>query len=169
MSKENIYDLDAIVGKNEDVEVKRATPAIITDDDMDELLVGYKLLPNSEWKTLKHYNHIRYQRKDGTFRKGGYIKNIWMNTDTNKIKMELAGNLNYGARTWTINLQYIEKIWLKIDAVSAPALTDMTEMNEKIEKLEQVCASLTKEIVRMNNEQKRVLTLIKKINDKVGR
>jgi hypothetical protein len=168
MSKENIYDLDAIVGKNSDVEVKRASPTIMTDADINELLVGYTLVPNSEWKSLKHYNHIRYQRKDGSFRNGGYIKNIWLNTDTNKIKIEIATNLSHGAYSWSIGLQNIEKIWRKND-MAAPDQFDASELTDKIEKLEQVCESLTREIVRMNNEQKRVLTLIKKINDKVQR
>jgi hypothetical protein len=162
MTSENIYDLSAIIGKNEDVEVKRQT---ISDGDIDTYLIGYTQVPNSEWKNLKYYDHIRYLRKDGSFRRGGYIKNIWLAPDEGKIRLELSSGTGYGSRSWNLGLQSVEKIWRK-DGAAESATVDLTEINTKIENLEQVCANLTKEIVRMNNEQKRVLTIIKKINDK---
>lgn len=169
MSEENIFDLTAIIGANNDKQIRKNIKNI-TEDDKEDMLIGYQKVPKSEWKDLKYYTHIRYEKNDGSFMKGGFIKNVWKNNDENKIKIELTTNFNsYNAFVWSINLNNIKNIWKRNDNPMTNNNSNLTPLTERVEKLEMICSNIVKEIQNNNNEQKRILNLIAKLNNKISK
>ena len=74
---ENIFDLTAIVGIQKEEEIKKKS-ALITDDEQKALIRDYIEVNKDEWSIIPSNTHIRYLRKDGAFRRGGFIKNSWV-------------------------------------------------------------------------------------------
>ena len=110
MSKgEQIFDLKKLVSNSgNDVEIKTSSNNV---NEQNRLLKGYRQISNVEWVNLKQADHIRYLRKDGNFRKGGYIKDIITKEDE-LIKIDSVNNFSYKAIAWTIYADNIDKISL---------------------------------------------------------
>lgn len=84
---------------------------IYNDDDIKQLLIGYDLIPESEWTKIKSKSHIRYIKSDGSFARGGFVKNHFIRDNINGIYLENSlGANNVG---WAITLNNISKIWKK--------------------------------------------------------
>jgi hypothetical protein len=170
MSKNSskIFDLKLLAGSSSnDIEIKKNTLTEINKEDQNTLLIGYELVDKNEWKNLQQATHIRYLRKDGLFRKGGYIKAIW-NTDNN-IRIDLVTNFNYNAISWSIYSNNVEKIWKKTSENIEHSIinNDLIELKEKIDDLDEITKILKIEIQKIINEQKRLIELIRKINKKI--
>ena len=168
----NIFDLSALALKNEE-EVKKNVAAVITEDEQKKLLMGYEEVPNQKWESLINNIHIRYLRKDGIFRRGGFVKNTWVGLHGNsqgKKCIQLSSNINYNSNKWTICFDDIDKIWQKISMQTNQV--DSTEMqnsvkknNESIDFLLKSVEKLNIDIARLSNEQQRIINLIKKLHN----
>ena len=164
----NIFDLSALAIKNEE-EVKQPA-TIISVDDQKKLLVGYEEIAINKWESIPNNYHIRYLRKDGTFRRGGFVKNSWLGLhgkSEGKKCLQLSANLNYNSNKWTICLDEIEKIWQKIAEIK-----DNSDIKDNIKKNDETLDFLVKsvekiniDIAKLSNEQQRIINLIKKLHN----
>ncbi len=164
--KSNIYDLSKLVNPSQDVEVKTTGPT----DNWDSSLHGYELVLENEWEHIPYGTHIRYLRKDGAFRKGGYIKAIWRQKDSkgiDTIKMDLVNGFGTNNTSWSIYLNNIDKIWKKIDQSMEVSHNDskLFEIKEEVEFLRAENQYIKKELQNLGNEQRKILMLIKKLHN----
>lgn len=91
-----------------------------TDEEQENLLEDFQLLPIEEWSNIKKGDTIRYYSKKDGFRLGGTVmlSNIHIKDDT---YIKLTSERSYGiqkALIWTIPFSSIEKIYIKPDMES---------------------------------------------------
>jgi len=170
---DNIFDLTKTAPVELQHEVVHQSTKI-SAVDQNALLKSYKELPKDKWAELKYSDHIRYLRNDGTFRKGGYFKSSFISTyGKNKDEkcVQLSASIQFNAPTWTICFKDINKIW--INAVSLVSSTgtssndnseERKKNTESIEYLTKSVSQLKVDMLKINNEQKRIINLIKKLH-----
>jgi len=160
MEKSNIFDLTTLVGTHADQEIKHN---IISADEQKKLLMNYTEVPRDKWTTMPLNSHIRYSRKDGNFRKGGFIKNIWASVGDEKTCIQLASNLGYKATQWNIYLDDINIIWKKIDHSEEKPIIIDTKQKDDMEYLLRSVDQLKIDVTKLANEQSRIINVLKKI------
>ena len=179
--KENIFDLTKLVSMENEEELKK-TSTEISSGDQDKLLENYVEVPQEDWDKIPKKTHIRYLRKDGNFRRGGFVRANYVSSygdNKGKKSIQLASNMSYTkAAKWTISLDEIDKIWKKnISDISGSSgnITDtqINDMNntiknntELIEHLTKVVEQLKIDNARISNDQTRLLNLIRKLHPK---
>lgn len=169
----NIFDLTALVGIQNEQEMKKNTN-IITPEEQQKMLKNYSEVESTEWDTIPISTHIRYLRKDGSFRVGGFVKNSWIGlygASKGKKCLQLSSSQDYKSNKWSICLNDIEKIWKK-------NTNDLSEKNsilelknniqsykENIDYLIRTVEQNKIDISKINNEQTRIINLIKKLHN----
>ena len=179
MPNENIFDLTQSINippketyKHDKISIKPA----VSNEEISDTLQGYTEVSSDNWDTMIIGSHIRYLRKDGLFRSGGYIKNTWMSTqgkNKNKLSIQLGSGLSYKSPTWNITLTDIDKIWIRnvensnnIDNSQLDELHKISKNNtESIEYLTKSVSQVKIDIAKLNNEQQRIINLIKKLHN----
>jgi hypothetical protein len=175
---ENIFDLTKLIPIEKEEEIKKSY-SVITESDREKLLAGYTELEESDWCNIAMHSHVRYLRKDGAFRRGGYVKGHWIGTygpKKGKNCIQMINNLSgYKPTTWNVCVADIAKIWIREDAPknidntgininNAHSSSTNNEQSESIEFLTKQMEQLKIDMTRMNNEQKRIINLIKKLH-----
>lgn len=170
----NIFDLTALVGIQNEQEVKKKDNTI-TPEAREKMLQNYSELNNTEWESIPILKHIRYLRKDGAFRMGGIVKNLFIGlygTSKGKKCIQLASSPDYKSTKWTICLNDIEKIWQKnndtgsSDTNLSPEIKNKIQSNnESIEYLLRTVEQNKIDIAKIVNEQTRIINLIKKLHN----
>jgi len=145
---DNIFDLSKrTVNKKESTE--------ITPEDRERLLEGYIEIPYEQWDGIKRGWHIRYERKGGIFRKGGYADIVWKKTDTDGnilryIKMtpifyKRPGG--YRKSSWIVSLDTLDRIWKKASSNGEMAPADQNSLKQEVDILKKEVARLKKDLV----------------------
>jgi hypothetical protein len=166
--KENIYDLSNLNIINNDIEIKKENTKTL---DEKKLLKGYIEVPQNEWDTIVQGLHIRYLRKDGAFRRGGFVKNSWIGASgkyKDKKVLQLGNSMSYKATKWTIVLDDINKIWKNNNNIYTMPNDNKDTINlnkESITYLNNKVDQLIIDIAKINNEQQRLVNLIKKLHN----
>ena len=173
---ENIFDLTKLAKIELDHEVKPKA-AMISSEEQQKLLNEYAEVPREDWIKLTDGDIIRYLRKDGIFRKGGLFKNSWIGTsgrnkDKHCIQMaplisKYNNNGNNNGNTWTICHDDIDKIWKKkrLTLEIPQEGSKMSIMEEKIEFLTRTTEQQKIDLLKLKNEQTRIINLIKKLHN----
>lgn len=168
---ENIFDLSKLVGVRNEEQLKQKNNTI-TIDEQNKLLNGYVEVNTDDWDTIPKNTHVRYLRKDGNFRRGGFIKNMWVDAYSvhkGKKCIQLSASTQYNAAKWVVCHDDLDKIWKRIDSeknISAPVDISGIQTNaESIEYLTKSVEQLKINISRLNNEQTRIINLIKKLHN----
>jgi hypothetical protein len=167
----NIFDLTKLIPIEKEEEIKK-NYAVITEADREKLLTGYIEVEESDWGSIAMNSHVRYLRKDGAFRRGGYVKGHWIGTygpKQGKNCIQMINNLSgYKPTTWNICIADIASIWIREDApknlYNIDSSTTTNEQSESVEFLTNQVGQLKIDMTRMNNEQKRIINLIKKLH-----
>jgi hypothetical protein len=156
---ENIFDLSALVSIEKDIEVKKYSTSEATQSN---LLKQYNEVPQAEWRDITPGTHVRYLRKDGQFRKGGYVKNLWSAASgarKGEMLIQLGNNQSFRAKKWQVFLDDIDKIWAKkYEREGVVADT------ETMDHLKKTVNQLKVDVAKLTNEQQRVVNLIKKLH-----
>jgi hypothetical protein len=185
IKKENIFDLSKLAPIELDHEIQKSS-SIITIDDQVKLLVGFNEMPKSDWGTLKMNDFVRYLRKDGSFRRGGYFKNAWTGTygkNNGKECVQLSSSKSFKGNTWSVCHDDIDKIWKNADTqikgasvnntsnngqesknIDPEILENISKNQESIEYMSKSMEQIKIDILKINNEQKRIINLIKKLH-----
>lgn len=146
----NMFDLEK--RKKNTVTKKEITP-----EEKAKLLENCTEIPYEQWVGIKKKSFVRYERKDGVFRKGGFVHSIWKSTSVGKngnlyMKLYTKG---YG-RPWILNLKEIKKIWTC--PINTKNKTDnTTELKAEIEELK-------KELESVKKEQRNIIAVIKRLH-----
>jgi ribosomal protein S16 len=148
-----MYDLKAI-------KEQQAQSREVSKDhtkDMAKLLQGYREVSRSEWSKIKAGVHIRYMRKDGSFKKGGYV--IAHGTRTVDGKDIRSIGLAFTPRSmfvkFQINLDTIERIWAEKKEIGQPTKTveeRLKEVEAEVARLRIYCDKLLKALNIMDSK-----------------
>jgi len=171
----NMFDLSSIIGIQNEQEIKQAS-TIVSADEQKKLLQDYEEVDVNKWNDIQPPAHIRYLRKDGAFRRGGFVKNVWVgiygNTKGKKC-IQLSSSIHYKSTKWTVCFEDIDKIWIKKEVfsggndekniISPEVHNTIQSSKESIEYLTRTVDQLKIEIAKINNEQTRMVNLIKKL------
>lgn len=157
--EENIFDLRKVGKKHNDASFEVSSKE--KEVDMEKLLKNYKEVEQSQWHNLPRGTHIRYLRKDGQFKPGGYIFSIDVKVENEKqqIYLALAWSKNARFAKFAINLDTIERIWQSTNPiVNLPSQTSETTIDtlvsqvktiqDNLQRLTKIVASLEKKIGR---------------------
>lgn len=132
-----------------------STKKNITDDEKKELLVGYSIVSVDMWDKIPYKSHIRYVKKDGSFVRGGFVKNHWV-TGEGANMIQLENNLNRKApqyKTWAFALDDVQHIYKKFDKTNA------IEVNVLHKKIERQRITINTLIDAVNSLERRVKAL----------
>ena len=169
-SSTNIFDLSQLASVELQHQVKK-TSGKIQLDEQNRLLQNYTELQPDKWNILTKGDHIRYLRKDGSFRRGGFFTNSWIGNYgnmTGKQCIELSSSIGYNTKKWTICTESIDKIWLsnKSTSMETKSTHNVDDLHDQIELLNRTTEQLKIDIVNMGNEQKRIINALKQIYTK---
>jgi hypothetical protein len=164
---------------------------VYTDDEIAKLLVGYTQISKESWPLLKKNDHIRYRRTNGLFRRGGFIVNQWISIQDSKPStrmIQLISNPFIGIsaknKPWNIAYDDVSTIWQKNKIEPKPQSNSDSEADseseptEKTPKPKQAIGSseidldhiyqqldaFRVETMRLANEQKNIIELIKRLH-----
>ncbi len=180
--KENIFDLTQLINKKSDQEIEVDNTADLGPETGAEWLKEYEMIEKTEWEKIPKRTYVRYQKKDGTIPKGGFVNNIWRKKDNGQdiLKIDLVNNFSQNNVLWSIYTNAISKIWKKIDSFSTSVTSQevsqqravssyqIDEIKEDIAYCKKSIEQIIKEIQKINNEHYRIVSLIKKLNDKIS-
>lgn len=167
----NIFDLHAIAPAVKEIETSTKS-SVVTSEDQTKLLADYIEVPRETWSSLPNKIHIRYLRKDGNFRRGGFIKNIWSSVKNGTSGAEffqLSPSLSYSSKSWKVPFSSIDKVWKTKKYNNGSENIEKFNKNldnntEQIEYLKKTVEQMKIDIAKMSNEQSRVINLIKKLH-----
>jgi hypothetical protein len=150
MTSDNPFDLTKLISTNKLIEKQKYKPDVYTTEEQKEMLKNYIKVPNEKWLELPIGTNIRYIRKDGEMRKGGYIQYIDPNGDFMSIS---AINVSNG-KHWRLPLNGVAEIWKFTFNKVTPFSNDTQEM---LLSLKEEIRQLKIEIQRVMNQQKRII------------
>lgn len=165
---ENIFDLHAIIPETKEIETSTKS-TLITEQDRAGLLANYEEVPREQWTDLPIKIHIRYLRKDGTFRRGGFVKNIWASVNKAGTEVfQMSSSLSYNSKTWRVPFSSISKVWKSkkfnktadVEKIAKSTTTNTEQIEYLTKSVEQLRIDLTK----LSNEQARIVKLIRKLH-----
>ena len=170
MPKKNIFDLtNRYFEKRTSIndEDKSYRPYEITEDAFKKMIVGYTLTNMAEWENIPKKSHIRYQKKNGQFMTGGFLHKAWeKQVNGRQVKTIILINRAFGDthtagnKWWLISEDSVNKLWVKKAVNTQGAEMQGTSVSgvsqEDFDKL-------SAEVVRLRNEQMRMLNFIKKL------
>jgi hypothetical protein len=181
-SNSNPFDLTQFVSGGKLTEKSKYKPEIYTATEWRDMLQGYEKVSPGEWAQISVGTHIRYVRKDGEMRKGGFIKYA----DPNGKFLSISSadtNVNSNAPHWKLPLDGVAEIWKIMDGAhvrststtsthtathssAGPPATHSsangpTSIQESINRINNEIEQLKGEIQRVLNQQKRIIKSIR--------
>ena len=169
MSKDNIFDLTKMIPSSQ-VPKTFVSSKTYSTDEKKNLLNGYMEVPQTKWSMLEKGDHIRYERLDGKFRRGGYVSANYIDSNTGERKIRLIWNHSLPAHpssnaTWVLKTNDIKTIWKKTKGPGASMelkliMDRVTSLETKHEDLQNSISKLNKDIynivawIKQNNKKK---------------
>jgi hypothetical protein len=147
-------------------------PTHYTDEEQEKLLTGYDLVPEAAWMLLRPKTHVRYETKRGDFRRGGFVHNVKVKGKP-MIFLETGFDPKVpGYRKWPVTLEDVEKLWKKrtledVKIAEAQSSSASPELMHRIDVLEQSQRSLDIQVTQLQDENKKLLRILGKLNDKI--
>lgn len=105
-----------------------------TEEKKAEALVGYKELSEEEWSKLPVRAHVRYLRKDGSWKPGGYVRNHFTKDGQSGMYLENKFDSKAaGYASWPIMQLDIKKIWVRAPIVEEDEITKIKQYCKALE------------------------------------
>jgi hypothetical protein len=169
----NPFDLTTMISKDVKMSaepfVYHAGDESLSDSQISDLLKNYDEVNKANWGELPANIHVRYTKKDGSFKRGGYVVNQYISNkeETKGAKMlRLKSNMTSNAKEWTINLEGIAKLYQnKLFKAKISPDTAIGGIKQTTDGLQNQVEQLSIEVSRLSNEQKRIIALIKKLHN----
>lgn len=168
-----MFDLKSLVKGG----IKPQTPyvhvysaGVNSDSEKATLLENYVEVDESEWDKIPVNTHIRYENKDGEFKRGGFISNHYVSNkdETKGHKMiRLRSTSTKGGKEWSIDVTTkTSRVWKTGKYKHKPAVADVAgDLVKKTDSLAAQLEQLRIELAHLSNEQKRTIALIKKLHN----
>jgi hypothetical protein len=160
---ENPFDLTKLVVAGGLVEKHKYKPDTYTPEEKKDMLNGFVRVPREKWLQLEIGAHIRYERKTGDMRKGGYVQYI---DPKGEYIMVSVSNVGYQSRGWKLPLVGVSEIWRERATASVPTSnvvpTIIDDKDKHIAALEEDIRKLKIEIQRVMDQQKRIIISVGK-------
>lgn len=143
--------------------LKKYPSTAYTNEQIKELLVGYIEVRKDKWSDIPVGSHIRYVKKDGTFVRGGFVTNHWLNKEGKQF-IHIANNLkknspNYA--TWPMAHESVARLFKKPDAKTGIELDVVrgktAEIISQINKLVNVVKEQGRRLDKQELEIQRIL------------
>ncbi len=163
MGAVNDFDLTKMVAGRVTEKHKRKPP-IITSSEKARLLQGYSKVAPDKWMKLPIGSHIRYMRKDGEMRKGGYIRLI---TD-GAIFLSNMPDIGVSNGTgWAVRPAMVSEIWV----LGKPAFSSsaMIDADERLTSIEDDIAQIKTDLQNITNQQKRIVEWLSKLKNSISK
>jgi hypothetical protein len=167
MANDNPYDLTKLVTMGGLIEKHKYKPEVFTGEEQKEMLRGFERVPKESWTMLAVGTFIRYIRKDGEMRKGGYIRYIDPAGEFMSVSLTPPAQQS---KTWRLPLSGVAQIWRSLGPVvdgvvmqtqvrtrqPQPAAMS-TDLADTVAALKEDIRQLKIEIQRVMNQQKRII------------
>jgi len=162
--KKNIFDLHALANEVKEIEVSKSN--VIGPGEQEKLLENYAEVPKDKWEKIPVGSHVRYLRKDGGFRSGGFIQSMWSKImGDQQMSYFQLGKYQNSKKNWKLPLISVDKLWVSNVGIENPKIKEDISANaEDLEYLKSAVEQLKADMSKMNNEQNRILNLIKKLH-----
>lgn len=119
-----------------------------TADEMAQRLDGYLVIPRSLWLKVPKCSHIRYVKKDGSFKPGGFVHTVTIKEDGRKI-LQLKNSFDNKKANfveWPLDLSTVKVLYKKIYPPAHVEVMMIKQMlqthNEEIQKLKEENAQI---------------------------
>lgn len=122
------FNIDA---KRSDYKVKSSsgrsdTGRVYSEPEINALLRYYEIVNPSDYGSLPKWTHIRYKTKDGKFRRGGFIQNIWDRGDGEWFfqLQTKVGEEDASTKKWPVAFNNLDTVWKqrpRDDSTAGPA------------------------------------------------
>jgi hypothetical protein len=158
MVSNNPFDLTKLISNDKLIEKQKYKADVYTLEEQKQMLKNYTKIPREKWLEIPIGSNIRYIRKDGEMRKGGYIQYI----DPNGQFMSISAINVSNGKHWKLPLNGVQEIWKytgeTLNKDILPNKPDDTQ--EIILSLKEEIRQLKIEIQRVMNQQKRIIKSI---------
>jgi hypothetical protein len=172
---DNIFDLETRTTRTNRKNYSRYNNE---DKDAPSKMEGYELMPQEEWKTIKVGDMIKYEyTADDDFRKGGLVRKILTDNSNNELILTLSPPSS--VKMWDVQLKRVLNLWIRRNggefsesvATTAPksVSVEFAELTEKVKNLEELMNTARVEIMNLKTENKKLITLMSKLNEKIDR
>lgn len=149
--------------------VEAYLPTVYTDEEQERLLIGYEPVPEAGWTLLRPKTHMRYETQRGDFRRGGFVHNVKLKGKP-MIFLETGFDAKApGYRKWPVALEDLARVWKKrtIEDVQIAEATVNPDVQHRVEIFEQRLHAQDMQIQTIQDEIKKILHIISKLNDKI--
>lgn len=111
--------------------VKAKVP--ITPDEWKRMLTEYIPVKRTDWANIPYRSHVRYEKNDGTYVRGGFVKTSWEKNGTYHIMLENDRVNRRGPNyvSWTISSANVRMVYKKHDrsiAIEADSMTSRIDV-----------------------------------------
>lgn len=168
--KDNPFDLTRLLGDSKPSKpYNPSTKASYSDSQIAKLLEGYREVPKEDRRTMTEGIHIRYRKKDGSFKRGGFVvRNYVSNKEESKgaSMLRLKSSTYPDAKEWSVNLDNVQDLWETTKFNPRPSMETVTGgIKQTTDSLKNRVEQLSIEVSHLANEQKRIIALIKKLHN----
>lgn len=139
----------------------RKYPAVVfTAEQRREMLVGYRAVPRKDWTGLEKGWHVRVEKVDGKFLRGGWIERVVREVDTGEHVMELTAGRSI---RFSLRFSDLRAVWAKGEPVVSAAAAEaddrmatlrhmLEELKEKQERTQQILAKIVSRLKLMEKK-----------------
>lgn len=154
-----------------------------TSDKIQEMLENYNEIPKSEWLNLPIGSHIRYMKKSGDFKPGGFIR-VKKNGDKSHFLLEnvpfgsKSSNSNYSS--WVMNFDSVSKIFAKdknaqtqqfvppsenkqANSFNPEIIVEQGMMQKEIDNLKKIISENNSKLSKLNEELADLTLVVRKM------
>jgi flagellar capping protein FliD len=160
--------------KDESVRYKKNGKKELTVEQKKSLLKGYIEVPRSKWGEIPVNSHIRYIKKDGTFVRGGFVVNHWLNK-TGQPFIHLANGFKKsvpGYATWPMAHESAKHVFKKPNSKNGIEMDVVKRKNKEIisqiNKIVDAVKDLKKRVEKNEQDMRRIFILLSKIDKKIS-
>lgn len=120
-----------------------------TETEIAQKLEGYLSIPRNLWSKIPKGAHVRYVRKDGAFKPGGFVTSYTIKDDGRKV-IQLKNSFNANGATWPLDTSTIKSLYKKIHPNSFI----------EIEMIKQMLSTHNDEIRQLKDENTKIKKLL---------
>lgn len=165
-----VLDLDQskpATGSKPKYDPKKYPKTTYTNEQIRTFLTGYIEVPRIKWADIPVSSHIRYLKSDGSFVRGGFVCNHWLNKDGKQF-IHVANNFKKNApgyKTWPVAHENVAKMYKKPDAKSGIEMdvvrSKTAEIIGQINKIVDAVKSIKRDVARNENDIKKIMMRLK--------